>query len=154
MKISSYLIPFGEKQLYLERNQKPHFGKKLKPWQRHLYIAGGIVSLALGMLGIPLPLLPTTPFLLLSAWLFARSSERFYLWLINHRYFGKTIRNYREKGGVARHVKIWATALLWITITLSSTLAVSNWWYRGLLLVIAIGVTIHIRSLKTIRPGK
>ncbi|MBW6497815.1 MAG: YbaN family protein [Bacteroidales bacterium] len=106
------------------------------------------------MLGIPLPLLPTTPFLLLSAWLYARSSKRFYFWLINHRYFGKTIRNYREKGGVALNIKIWAIALLWITITLSATLAVGNWWVRVLLLVIAIGVTIHISSLKTIKPNR
>lgn len=137
----------------MEHNERPHFGKKLKPWQRRLYFAGGTVSLALGMLGIPLPLLPTTPFLLLSAWLYARSSKRFYFWLINHRYFGKTIRNYREKGGVARNVKIWAIALLWVTITLSATLAVSSWWVRGLLLVIATGVTIHISSLKTIKPN-
>ena len=154
LKIGCFLFPSGKKLFKLEHNERPHFGKKLKPWQRCLYIAGGTISLALGMLGIPLPLLPTTPFLLLSAWLFARSSERFYLWLINHRYFGGAIRNYREKGGVARHVKNWAIALLWLTITLSATLVVSNWWVRGLLLVIASGVTVHISSLKTIKPNQ
>lgn len=133
------------------KEERPKFGKKLKPWQRYLFMAGGIIAFGLGMLGIPLPLLPTTPFLLLSAWFFARSSERFYTWLINHRYFGKTIRNYREKGGVALGVKIWAIALLWITIGISATFAINSWWVRGLLLVIAIGVTIHISSLKTIK---
>jgi uncharacterized protein len=136
----------------LENKESPHFGKKLKPWQRNLFIAGGSISLALGLLGIPLPLLPTTPFLLLSAWFFARSSKRFYYWLIHHRHFGKAIRNYREKGGVDRKVKIWAISLLWITIGISAAFAVNNWWVRVLLLVIAIGVSIHINSLKTIEP--
>jgi len=133
------------------KEEKPHFGKKLKPVQRYLFITGGVIAFGLGMLGIPLPLLPTTPFLLLSAWFFARSSERFYSWLINHRYFGKTIRNYREKGGVAFGVKLGAIILLWVTIGISAIFAVSLWWVRALLLVIAVGVTMHISSLKTIK---
>ncbi len=134
-----------------QNNDRPNFGKKLNPWQRIFYVAGGSVSLALGLLGIPLPLLPTTPFLLLSAWCYARSSERFYFWLINHRYFGKNIRNYRERGGVELKVKIWSISLLWITILLSATFAVNLWWVRALLVVIAIGVTVHISSLKTLK---
>jgi uncharacterized protein len=131
--------------------RKPDFGKKLNPVQRVLYLVAGSLSLGLGVLGIPLPLLPTTPFLLLSAWLFARSSERFYLWLINHRYFGTTIRNYRDKGGVKARVKTGAIALLWVTISISAIWAVQLWWVRGVLLVIAIGVTWHIASLKTLK---
>lgn len=133
------------------QHNNPHFGKKLHPVKRRLFIVAGIVSFLLGMLGIPLPLLPTTPFLLLSAWLFARSSERFYIWLISHRYFGRYIRDYREKGGVGITVKIVAVALLWVTIGISACLAVELWWVRILLLVIAIGVSAHILSLKTIR---
>lgn len=133
------------------QQSNPHFGKKLHPVKRRLYIFAGVVSFLLGMLGIPLPLLPTTPFLLLSAWLFARSSERFYNWLINHRYFGRYIRDYREKGGVGVSVKVGAVALLWVTIGISACLAVESWWVRVLLLLIAIGVSIHILSLKTIR---
>ncbi|MDX9942330.1 MAG: YbaN family protein [Bacteroidales bacterium] len=121
------------------------------PWQRRLLLACGIISLGLGLIGIPLPLLPTTPFLLLSAWCFARSSERFYQWLLNHRYFGKSIRNYRMKGGVSLGVKIGAITLLWLTILFSVIFVVNLWWVRGLLLAIAIGVTIHIWALKTIR---
>lgn len=110
--------------------------------------------MALGLLGIPLPLLPTTPFLLLSAWLFARSSERFYQWLLNHRYFGKSIRNYRLKGGVSAGVKLWAITLLWLTILFSVLFVVNQWWIRALLLATALGVSIHIGSLKTIRSDK
>ena len=129
----------------------PDFGKKLPPLLRIIYLVAGTLSLGLGILGIPLPLLPTTPFLLLSAWLFARSSRRFYLWLINHRYFGETIRNYRERGGVKAKIKAGAIALLWVTIAISAIWAVQLWWVRGLLLVIAVGVTWHIASLKTLK---
>jgi hypothetical protein len=131
-------------------NAHPDFGKKRSPLQRGFYLVAGSLSLGLGILGIPLPLLPTTPFLLLSAWLFARSSERFYRWLLTHRYFGEIIRNYREQGGIRRGVKTGAIALLWVTITLSALLVVGLWWVRGLLLLIAIGVTWHIASLKTL----
>jgi uncharacterized protein len=127
------------------------FGRELSPFKRHLFVFLGMGSLLLGMAGIPLPLLPTTPFLLLSAWLFARSSKRFYLWLINHKYFGSYIRNYREKGGVTKKVKIVSVSMLWITIIASAIYAVTFWWVRIILFLIAIGVSIHILSLKTIR---
>jgi uncharacterized protein len=123
----------------------------VNPVRRFFLITGGIFSLALGILGIPLPLLPTTPFLLLSAYLFARSSPRLYNWLIYHRVFGKYIRDYREKRGVPLGVKIGALALLWVTISLSAFLAVELWWVRVLLFVIAIGVTSHVLCLKTIK---
>lgn len=110
----------------------------------------GTLSLGLGILGIPLPLLPTTPFLLLSAWCYARSSERFYVWLINHRVFGRHISNYREHRGMSRQLKWYTIGLLWLTIGISATFAVSLWWVRVLLLVIAVGVTLHINSLKSL----
>lgn len=123
----------------------------VNPVRRFFLVTGGIFSLALGILGIPLPLLPTTPFLLLSAYLFARSSPRLYNWLIYHRIFGKYIRDYREKRGVPLGVKIGALSLLWVTISLSAFLAVELWWVRVLLFAIAIGVTSHILCLKTIK---
>lgn len=126
------------------------YGRTSSPLTRYLYMGAGFVSLSLGILGIPLPLLPTTPFLLLSAWLFARSSEKFYIWLINHRYFGEIIRNYREKQGVSLQIKVFSIMLLWISISLSAFLAVEAWWVRVLLLLIAVGVSWHIISLKTI----
>lgn len=133
----------------MERD-KPTFGKKLNPVHRFLLITAGTFALGLGLLGIPLPLLPTTPFLLLSAYCYARSSERFYYWLINHRYLGRHIRNYRDYRGTTAQIKKGSIALLWITISLSAIFAVSLLWVRLLLLAIAIGVTIHISSLKTL----
>jgi uncharacterized protein len=123
----------------------------VNPARKALLVAGGIIALTLGILGIPLPLLPTTPFLLLSAYLFSRSSPRLYNWLIYHRIFGKYIRDYREKRGVPLEVKIGTLLLLWVTISLSAFLAVELWWVRGLLFAVAIGVTAHILCLKTIR---
>ncbi len=111
----------------------------------------GSVALGLGILGIPLPLLPTTPFLLLSATCYARSSERFYNWLINHRYFGEHIRNYRDLGGTTARVKAAGISLLWISISISAIFAVSLLWVRLLLLGVAIGVTIHIASIPTLK---
>ncbi len=133
------------------QEQKPHFGKKLTPAQRYLFLVAGTISLGLGILGIPLPLLPTTPFLLLSAYCYARSSRRFYYWLINHKHLGKHIHNYWEHRGIAPRVKFGAIAFLWISMALTAIFAMDSIWMRLVLLVVAIAVTIHIAAIKTIR---
>ncbi|MCB0804667.1 MAG: YbaN family protein [Bacteroidales bacterium] len=107
----------------------------------------GFLSTGLGFLGIFVPLLPTTAFLLLAAWAFARSSERFYNWLLNNRLFGKYITSYLEGRGVPRQTKIWSVVLLWITILASALFFVGNIWIQVLLLLIALGVSIHIITL-------
>ncbi len=135
------------------KEEKPGFGRQLNPLQRFLWVAAGSISLGLAVLGIPLPLLPTTPFLLLSAYCYARSSERFYYWLINHRIFGKHITNYQEHRGTTAGVKKGALLLLWLSIGFSAFFVVSALWVRLLLLVIATGVTIHIVSLRTLRKN-
>ena len=111
----------------------------------------GTLFVGLGLLGIFLPVLPTTPFLLLAAVCYARSSQRFYDWLLNNRWFGEYIRNYREGKGVHLRHKVSALALLWGTIGAAVLLWVQNGWVRALLLVIAVGVTIHLVQLKTLR---
>ena len=82
--------------------------KIVNKYLRWLLISAGTVSVLLGILGIILPLLPTTPFLLLAAASYAKSSEKFYNWLINNRFFGNYIRNYREGKGIPLRVKISA----------------------------------------------
>lgn len=110
-----------------------------------LFIVLGSLSLGLGILGIILPLLPTTPFLLLSATLFMHSSPRLYDWLLNHKYFGVYIRNYRENRVIPINVKIVSLSVLWLTILLSITTVCYNSLYIQLvLLLIAIGVSCHI----------
>ena len=116
-----------------------------------LYFTGGTISLILGIIGIVLPILPTTPFLLLAAACYARSSEKFYNWLLNNRILGSFIRNYREGKGMPKKIKIFTISLLWITILLTSFIFVRTVWIRYVLIIIAIAVTIHIIL---IRPKK
>lgn len=111
----------------------------------------GLLSLALGILGIFLPLLPTTPFLLLSATLFAKSSDKLYHWLMNHKYMGPYIRNFREHKSIPLTAKIISVGLIWITISYSALFVVPLLWVKILLFAIALGVTIHILSYKTLK---
>ncbi len=109
-----------------------------------------MLSLVLGLLGIVLPVLPTTPFLLLTAALYARSSDKLYAWLMNHPRLGAYIKDFREHRSLPLHVKVVSIAMLWATILLSVYL-VDVMWLRVLLLVIALGVTVHILHYKTRR---
>lgn len=113
-------------------------------------IFAGVLFVGLGILGIFLPLLPTTVFFLLAAVCFAHSSKKMYDWLLTNKWFGSYIKNYREKKGVSLNVKILSVSVLWITILLSVILAVENIYIRIGLLIIAFAVTIHILTLKTL----
>jgi len=114
-----------------------------------VFLALGCISLGLGVLGIFLPLLPTTPFFLLSAALFLRSSKRLYNWLLNHKYFGNYIQNYLFHKTITLKSKIYSISLLWVFILFSVFFIVNHLLIKLLLLVIAIGVTLHILSFKT-----
>ncbi|MCW2307322.1 YbaN family protein [Rhodobium gokarnense] len=91
---------------------------------RLIWMALGFLSLALGAAGAVLPLLPTTPFLLLAAFSFARSSERFHDWLVNHRYFGPPIRDWRESGAISPRAKILGTTAMAGAVALSAAIGV------------------------------
>jgi len=117
-----------------------------------IYIILGSISLALGTLGIFLPLLPTTPFYLLTAWLYMRGSERLYNKVMANNYFGTIVRSFQEDKSIPLKVKIISVATLWGTILLSAFL-VPVWWVRLLLLAIALIVTIHILSFKTTKKN-
>ena len=115
-------------------------------------VTAGIICVGLAVLGIFLPVLPTTPFLLLAAACFVRSSDRLYNWLIHHKWFGNYIRYYREYRAVTLKSKILALVMLWGVIGYTAFGAIDNWWIRGLLGVIAIGVTLHLIHIKTLTP--
>lgn len=115
-----------------------------------LYIILGSISLGLGILGIFLPLLPTTPFLLLTAALYFRGSPQLYNWLINHKYMGPYILNFRENKAIPLRAKIISVSLLWITILSCIFFIIPLWWVKILLFFIAAGVTYHILSYKTL----
>jgi len=116
---------------------------------RYLLIIFGTIFLIFGIIGIFLPILPTTPFLLLSAACYARSSKRFYNWLMNNRWFGSYIKNYHEGKGILLKIKIFTISLLWVTILISIFFVINIFWIELILVVIAIGVTIHIVTIKT-----
>ena len=121
---------------------------------RRIWIILGSLFLGLGILGAVLPLLPTTPFLVLSAACYARGSERFYNWLLNNKWFGNYIRNYLEGKGIPWKSKVATIALLWITIGCSAAFAVQSLAVRIVLIVIAIGVTTHVLFISTLRQGE
>ncbi|HRW20957.1 MAG TPA: YbaN family protein [Bacteroidales bacterium] len=125
--------------------------KKHKNIYKLLLIITGSLFLVLGTIGIVVPVLPTTPFLLLTALCYAKSSEKFYNWLINNRVFGTYIKNYRDGKGIPVRVKLFAISLLWVAILISAFFAVENNALKILLIVIAILVSIHII---TISPKK
>jgi uncharacterized membrane protein YbaN (DUF454 family) len=112
--------------------------------KRRLLIGAGTLCTGLGIIGIFVPILPTTPFLLLAAACYMRSSERFYQWLINNRIFGAYVRNYIEGRGMPVRIKIFTILLLWLTIGLTIAFGVQNTIVRIVLVCIAIGVTVHI----------
>jgi uncharacterized protein len=116
---------------------------------RALLIVAGTISLVFAAIGLILPLLPTTPLLLLALACYCRSSERLYTWLINNRWFGEYIRNYREGRGIPLKTKVFAVTILWATISVSALFLVPILIVQVLLLVIAIAVSIHILRLPT-----
>lgn len=114
-----------------------------------LLIAAGSLSVVLGAVGLAIPVLPTTPFLLLACFCFVRSSESLYQWLIHHKVFGKYIYNYVTYKAVTKKAKISALILLWASLSIS-IFVVNNLHVRLLLLAVGIGVTVHLLYLKTI----
>lgn len=113
-------------------------------------IIAGSVSLALGIIGIIVPVLPTTPFLLLSSYCYLKSSERLYNWLLNHKVFGSYIRNYLTDRAVKKSVKIVSVIFLWLSLGISAVF-VDSVSIRILLFIIGVAVSIHLIRLKTLR---
>ena len=118
---------------------------------KYLLIILGSICLALGVIGIFLPLLPTTPFLLLSAALYVRSSEKLYQWLIHQKYLGNYIRNFREHKAIPLRAKIFSISMVWITLTYCIIMIIEALWLKAILLLLAISITWHILSYKTLK---
>ncbi|MBN1161827.1 MAG: YbaN family protein [Dehalococcoidales bacterium] len=120
-----------------------------KIMQRRLLATAGTACVGVGIAGIFIPVLPTTPFLLLAAYCYMRSSSRMHRWLLNNRFFGSYVRNYIEGKGMPLHLKIITIALLWTTIGLTTSFAVEHIAIRIVLIIIAAAVTTHIVMIKT-----
>ena len=111
----------------------------------------GLISLGLGIMGAFLPVLPTTPFLLLSAALFLRSNRGLYDWLLNHPRLGTYIRNFMEHKAIPLRVKVVSVTMVWVTLLYCAIFVAEHWALRALFLIIATAVSIHILSYKTLK---
>ena len=102
-------------------------------------------------MGVFLPVLPTTPFLLLAAALYMRSSHRLYEWLMSHKRLGPYIKNFREHKALPLRVKIVSVTMVWATLLYCAFVVAKEWWMSVMFIAIATGVTIHILSYKTLK---
>jgi uncharacterized membrane protein YbaN (DUF454 family) len=116
---------------------------------RYLYFISGVLLVAIGVIGIFLPILPTTIFLILASACFIKSSPKANEWLRNHKILGMYIKNYQDGSGLTVKSKIFNITFLWIMISASAIFFTELWYLRILLLAIAIGVTIHLLMVKT-----
>jgi uncharacterized membrane protein YbaN (DUF454 family) len=122
------------------------------------WLSTGLVCVGLGALGMVLPILPTTPFLLAAAACFCKSSPRMYNWLLTNKWFGEYIKNYREGRGLPMKTKITALTVLWVTIVVSIVFFLSRLLPEQLvfplqliMVAVAIGVSIHIMRIPTFK---
>jgi len=115
-------------------------------------IFAGTVCVGLGVLGMLLPLMPTTVFLLAAAYCYARSSERFHTWLLSNRLFGSYISNYKAGRGISLRQKAFTLTSLWLSIGFSIWTINASFWITLLLLATAVAITAHVVLIKTYRP--
>ncbi len=118
-------------------------------YMRILFTIFGLVSLGLGILGIFLPVLPTTPFLLLAAFLFLRGNQKLYCWLMDHPRLGPYIADFMVHRSIPLHVKIISISLIWLTLLNCAVFIAPNWPLRIFFVALAAAVTLHILSYKT-----
>jgi uncharacterized membrane protein YbaN (DUF454 family) len=118
-----------------------------------MLIAAGMICVGLGALGILLPGLPTTPFLLVAAYCFARSSEHFHDWLLNHRWFGSYVRNFEEGRGMTRPAKATTLLVMWLSFGVTIIFFVPVAVGQAGMFLLAVAVSIYIMRLPTPPPG-
>ena len=127
-----------------------HEVKPLKArWQRNFLIGIGVFFFIAGVIGIFLPVLPTTPFLLLSAACFARASTKFYNWLMNHYVLGPYLRDWRSNKGIPNRTKMTAITLMVVCFGVSAVFVFTSAYSRALFLSIGVIVAIYILRLPT-----
>jgi uncharacterized membrane protein YbaN (DUF454 family) len=138
-----------------EKNQSGTY-KQSSRFIRGIWFTAGTICLILGAIGIVLPILPTTPFLLASAACYYKSSSRMHQWLINNKWFGDYIKNYQEGRGIPKKTKITALTILWITIGISVIFFLNQLLPDFLvipmqitMIIVAIIVTIYMLRLPT-----
>jgi uncharacterized membrane protein YbaN (DUF454 family) len=148
----------------MEEKEKKTFAETCKEQGRKvvrtLWFIAGTICVVLGAIGIVLPILPTTPFLLAAAACYYKSSERMHRWLLNNKWFGEYIRNYQEGKGLTKKTKITALTVLWITIGISTVFLLPILLPAMLVLplqltmiAVAIAVSIYLLRLPTYKKN-
>ncbi len=117
--------------------------------KRLFFLSLGTTFFGIGAVGVILPVLPTTPFILLSVFCFGKSSKRAERWISNNRYFGSYIENYKNKNGVPLDIKLKSIAFLWIMLIISIIFFFNNNYIPLILSIVGIAITMHILLLKT-----
>ena len=118
--------------------------------KRTIFVIAGTIFLIIGFIGVVIPVLPTTPFLLLAAACYIRGSKRIHNWMINNSIFGDFVKNYMEKKGITIKQKVTTLIFLWLTITISIYYFIESFPIIILLFVIAIAVSVHILRIRTL----
>lgn len=121
---------------------------------RWILISCGWLAVAGGVIGIFLPLLPTVPFLLLAVACFARSSERFHRWLVEHNHLGPLLRDYLRGAGMPLRAKTIAIGMVWVSFSATTMLFARDFWLKIVLIAVAVGVTLYLLSLPTAMNDK
>jgi uncharacterized membrane protein YbaN (DUF454 family) len=132
----------------MKEDNKENTDKKIR-LRKWLLITAGGVSFVLGVIGLFLPVFPTSPFILLAAAFFARSSQKFNNWLVNNRLFGKYVREYQEDRAIPLWSKVTAVPLILAGAFISCFFATDNTWARITIAAIALAVIIYVVSLKS-----
>ena len=117
------------------------------PARRAAFLVGGYVALTLGLVGIVVPLWPTTCFILFSAWCFSRSSPTMHRWLHENRLFGAQLQHYRDPGVITMRLRNGSVIMLWGAIGSSVLLIVNMMWLKVALLAIAAAISVHLVKL-------
>lgn len=120
---------------------------------RILFTIIGTLAVILGLVGIVVPLLPTTPFLLLALACYMRGSQRMARWMVNNRLFGRYLMDFQSGYGIPLKTKLWALTVMWVSLAISGYFMPIP-WARPLLLVPGIGVTIYLWRYKTAPAGR
>ncbi|MDR2845831.1 MAG: YbaN family protein [Candidatus Methanoplasma sp.] len=116
--------------------------------KRAALVTAGSMAVLLGAIGVFVPILPTTPFIILAALCFSSSSPRLYSWIAGNRYFGEYIENYRTGAGVSRRTKANALVFLWVMLCISGFFLRENHLVLVVLLIVGLCVTAHVLLLK------
>lgn len=122
----------------------------MKRAKQAVYLIIGTLALVLGAIGLFLPVLPTTPFVILAAACYLRSSKRMHAWILRSELFGETIENFQAGRGLKRDTKIRALVLMWATISISAFFFVDQLIFRGAMFLVAAGVTVYLLRLPTL----